>query len=430
VILKKLQVSNFKSFRNLEVDFDRFNVLIGANASGKSNLLQVFRFLRDIQAFGLENAISLQGGVEYLRNLNIGAEENLSISVVVEPDSDMLFPVGPFIQTTQKGGTVSTKLCEFVYQFSLRFHKRGLRFRVVKDRIVQKYEFIRLTPQQNGVREKEELGKGDFVFSQVNGKVKFEPKLPDNISVNEQYMSALVFLGHLPSNTLLLEHLFSFFRLAGAVDFNEISFYDFEPKLPKQATPITGKADLEEDGSNLAIVLRNILADKEQKRKLANLMKALLPFVRQVDVEKFADKSLLFKLQEVYTEKAYLPASLASDGTISMIALIIALFFEKEPITIIEEPERNIHPHLISRVVDLMKDAAQYGHKQVIASTHNPEMVKYAGLDDILLVSRDKSGDSQIYKPAEHKMVKLFLENEMGMDELYVSNLLEGCYGL
>jgi len=65
-------------------------------------------------------------------------------------------------------------------------------------------------------------------------------------------------------------------------------------------------------------------------------------------VEKFADKSLLFKLKESYNKKQYLPASLISDGTISITALIIALFFEKRPLTIIEDPERNIHPYLIS----------------------------------------------------------------------------------
>jgi len=52
-----------------------------------------------------------------------------------------------------------------------------------------------------------------------------------------------------------------------------------------------------------------------------------------------------------------LPAFLISDGTINIIALLVALYFEKKPLAIIEEPERNIHPYLISRVVDMMKDA-------------------------------------------------------------------------
>ena len=97
--------------------------------------------------------------------------------------------------------------------------------------------------------------------------------------------------------------------------------------------------------------------------------------------------------------------------------------FGVPPITIIEEPERNIHPHLISGLVSMMKDASK--EKQIIVSTHNPEMVKHSDLEDILLVSRDREGFSQITRPAEKQEVQIFLENEMGIDELYVQNLLE-----
>ncbi|MBU4305038.1 MAG: AAA family ATPase, partial [Candidatus Omnitrophica bacterium] len=71
--IKRIRVTNFKSFEKLEVDFGKFNVLIGANASGKTNFVQIFEFLRDIANSGLNNAVSMQGGVEYLRNINIGA---------------------------------------------------------------------------------------------------------------------------------------------------------------------------------------------------------------------------------------------------------------------------------------------------------------------------------------------------------------------
>lgn len=47
--IKKIKIANFKSFKDVEVELGRFNVLIGANASGKSNFVQVFKFLRDIK---------------------------------------------------------------------------------------------------------------------------------------------------------------------------------------------------------------------------------------------------------------------------------------------------------------------------------------------------------------------------------------------
>jgi len=228
----------------------------------------------------------------------------------------------------------------------------------------------------------------------------------------------------LPEHKLLLETPYFFISPLEGI-FSEISIYDFDPKLPKKATPITGKAELEEDGNNLSIILKNITENREKRRKLFNLVKDLLPFVENLDVEKFADKSLLFKLKESYFKTQYLPASLISDGTINMTALIVALYFEKKPFIIIEEPERNIHPSLISKVVEMMKDASKTQEKQIVVTTHNPEFVKYAGLENILLVSRNEDGFSTISRPADKKEVKTFLKNDIGIEELYIQNLLE-----
>ena len=83
--IKKVKITNFRSFKEAEVHLGAFNVLIGANASGKSNFVQLFRFLRDIRKEGLDNAISLQSGVEYLRNINIGNSQKLSIEITSDP---------------------------------------------------------------------------------------------------------------------------------------------------------------------------------------------------------------------------------------------------------------------------------------------------------------------------------------------------------
>jgi len=210
--------------------------------------------------------------------------------------------------------------------------------------------------------------------------------------------------------------------------FCDINIYDIEPKLAKKAVPITGKVRLKEDGSNIAIVLSHLLRNRKKEKKFYNLMKEYLPFIEKADIDKIADKSLLLKFKEKYFQNMYLPASLISDGTIRVAALIIALYFENigpsEPaaLKIIEEPERNIHPYLISKLINMMKDASELN--QIISTTHNPEIVKYADLDDILLISRDKEGYSTIFRPTEKKEIKTFLENDIGVEELYVQNLL------
>lgn len=413
--VKKIRILNFKSFKNLEVELGNFNVLIGANASGKSNFVQVFKFLRDVVTLGLDNAVSLQGGVGYLRNINIGSSENFSLEVV----SDLKYSV-PVVTSKERRWT-GININETIYKFAMKFRKKGLGFEIAEDRLTQKGEFVRFKIHKNVlVEEKEKLGPGEIIFSNVNGKIKVDSNLPDGTPIKEDDVLPFFMEKRLPPKTSLIQAPAPFFM---PHLFRDISIYDFDPKLPKKATPITGKAELEDDGSNLAIVLKNIIKNKDKERKLSNLVRNLLPFVNKLNIEKFADKSLLFKLQEIYSLNQYLPAFLISDGTINIAALTIALYFEEKSLTIIEEPERNIHPYLISKVINMMKDASQ--KKQIIATTHNPEIVKHASLEDILLISRDKEGFSAISRPSEKEEVKTFLKNEIGIEELYVQNLLE-----
>lgn len=413
--IRRLQVANFKSFRDLRIELGNFNVLIGANASGKSNFVQIFRFLRDITHYDLDNAISLQGGVEYLRNINVGSSSNLSIEIT--HDHEFRRRIARLSDKRHLGMRTS----ESTYKFELEFRKRGSGFNIASDQLTQKGQFHVLQSEKGKMEEKESLGEGHVTYSNINRRVRVNLTLPAAISIKDDYtLPPFLREEKLPSKALLVE--VPFFIDPVATLLGDISIYDFDPTLSKKATPITGKAELEHDAGNLAIVLRNLLENRPMKRQFSNLVAELLPFVDDVDVEKFADKSLLFKVRELYARGRYLPATLISDGTINIIALIVALYFEEKPLTIIEEPERNIHPYLISKIVSMMKDSSR--KKQVIVTTHNPEMIKHVDVKDLLLVSRDHDGFSAISRPDEKDEIKIFLEQEIGIEELYIQNLL------
>jgi predicted ATPase len=348
--INKIKVSNFKSFDELAVDLRPLNIVIGANAAGKSNFLEVFRFVRDVSRHGAENAVSLQGGMEFLANLRIGA----SRPVAVESSADS----HEYLDDLEDWVPVKVS-----WKLELEAISEAPGFRVLTSELTSRGDIVSSVARDRG---------GPNYFFQ---------------------------------------------ELA-----NDLAIFDLDPKLPKKATPITGKADLEPDGSNLAIVLRNLLQNEESRKQLTLILRDLMPFVVDLKVDRFADKSLLISLEESFATGSYLPASFLSDGTIHLTALILALYFDKAPVVILEEPERNIHPHLISKVAAMLADASQ--KKQVIVTTHNPELVKHARLEDLLLVRRDAEGFSRISRPAENAQLKVFLENDLGVDELYVQDLL------
>lgn len=407
--ITRIKVSNFKSFDDLEVELRPLNILVGANAAGKSNFLEVFRFVRDLAADGLENAVSIQGGMEYLTNLKIGGAKPFSLEIEFQhPETFVLS--GP-------SGPIQAEVLATTYNLVLAPPVHGGTMSLVRDEISHRCSFTKRDYVHDSTQE---LGTGDLLISHRGadvtdsirlGRSEFSDLFPaDSTWKLSPEKSLLGRGGHQP-------HLAT-----------EIAILDFDPKLSKRATLVGGKADLEADGSNLAIVLRNILADQEKRETFVRLLKDALPFVDDLRVDHFPTKSLLISLKERFSEQTYLPASFLSDGTIHLTALVLALFFEKAAITILEEPERSIHPHLISKVASMLKDASR--RKQVIVTTHNPELVRNADLEDLLLVQRDEEGFSRISRPAESTEVRTFLENDLGIDELYVQDLLGVGYGV
>jgi predicted ATPase len=418
----RVQVENFKSFGKLDIELGPLNVLIGANASGKSNFVQIFRFLRDMKDLGLADAVSLQGGVEYLPNSRISSTRPLRLRVTADLEEG---DEATTMRRAEDRRHVAISPSRMVYELQLGFGDDTVEYAVVKDRFDVDCSFSCLEPDSAGGPEEQELlGDGRLTVCNEDGKAKATIEPPMGIELDPtEIWPPYVFGRTVPPRSALLEYpvLFPFFLPSSRYP-GYAATYDFDPKLPKKAQPFAGRRDLEEDGRNLAIVLRNIVANPDAKRSFTNLMSDLLPFVSDFGVEKSADQSLLFTLREVYDERTFLPAPLVSDGTINIVALIAALFFEGAPLTVIEEPERNIHPRLIARVMDMVQDAAK--ERQIILTTQSPELVKHTPPEALLLVSRDKDGFSSVSRPHEREAVKAFLENEIGVEELYVQDLL------
>ncbi len=419
--ITKIRIANFKSFADETVELSDFNLLVGPNASGKSNFVQALKFLQDIAVHGLENAISEQGGLRFLKNLKIASEEPLTFHVVIqcENSKDSIDWMMPLRVEDSKSATtiqsVDVHIHSVEYTFSLKFHKRRENFTIVQD--VMKLTFRRES-YSGEESEPDDPHLEEIQLSNVSGKLKVKtPELKGPFPFFDNFP--------IPKKSLLIETPFALMFTGRALQwFREVGFYDFDPKvIKKSAIPIAGRSDLEMDGSNLAVILNRLLRDNESKRRFLNLCQNALPFVDNLGTARVADRSVYIKLHEKYIEDKHLPAFLVSDGTVNVVALIAALYFqERKRVAVIEEPERNVHPFLLSRVMEMFEEASQ--SKQILATSHNPEVVKYTGIENVLLASRDGDGFTRITRPAVSEHVKVFLENELGVEDLFVDNLL------
>ena len=84
--LKRIALRNFRSFSDVDIELKQYNVVIGSNAAGKTNLLNAFRFLRDALIHGIGNSLSMYGGDEFFRNVNLPPNSPSSLKVVFDDE--------------------------------------------------------------------------------------------------------------------------------------------------------------------------------------------------------------------------------------------------------------------------------------------------------------------------------------------------------
>ena len=418
--ISKIRIANFKSFADQTVELNDFNLLVGANASGKSNFVQAFKFLSDIATHGLEEAISLQGGVEYLRNAKIGNAQPLSFHLAIQDDS---------LSTRNHGWPL--RIHSFEYEFSLRFHSEGVGFGIERDRLTlrcSREEIVNADehePQMALAEEKVDYAAHSTVeIFNSGGEVRMKlassetgPLLsPAEVDVLNSFsippLSDKTLLLETPFVRLLAEPVCNWFRAIG--------LYNFDLEKARSAVPVAGRSELETDGSNLAVVLKKLLSDEDTSRSIRNLCQYNLPYLKDIGVKQLADMFISIKVQETFAEGKELPAFLTSDGTANIVALVVALYFQKQKrFAIFEEPERHLHPKVLSGLMELFKEVSE--RRQILMTTHSQQLVRHAGLENILVISRDDDGFSQITKPTDRKHVRVLLEHEVfSVDELFV----------
>lgn len=426
MLLTGLKIKNFKSIASADIDFEPLTMLVGANASGKSNLINVFRFISNITTEGIDNAVALQGGIPYLANASLPKGTPIEISFTLDLSNE------GWVRSTGKK-TVALEIQKIDYHFTLQPNLRGGGYHIISDDMSLTFDCLHVDLTARRDQRYTSLN-AKYLLSAERKTAKASIQLkhiftpPDVIDdetrrtiecditpqvfarlCNEDKKELMLY-----RISMLLPSLFS--------ESTFIRIFDFDPRELKKSSSMASTKILEENGSNVASVLHSILRTKENRKKLTTLLNEFLPFVDGITIENNFDKSFSYKVQEKFSNKAF-HANFLSDGTVSLLAIIIALYFEElSNVIILEEPERNIHPKLLSSLLESAEDVSE--EKQVIITTHNPEFLKHAKIDNVRLVQRDADGYTLISTPGNSEAVRCFVENDLGLDDLFLQDML------
>lgn len=435
--INKIKIQNFKSIANESFIFNDVNVLIGANASGKSNFVQIFDFLKNIKKKGFEDALIDLGGISNILNFNTKSKR-LKIVVEINPNVRFPMPLGQAILINKRLVKNTDKI---EYELVIRnLNGNSFEFReelsFYQYFSINHYEDGEIGEEIQGYEKTFEYGVSknfDGTFRLNKPKVSIESFYYSDGIENAEYENIRV---EAPLNLKMLEELNQNYKYRSVLEYSILSppklldfgIYDIDTKALKKPIKYKHTSELSKNGDNLPIIVRNILSNKEIAEQFTADIISLLDFIEDIQTRRFENIVELW-VKEKYNKKAT-QSNLLSDGTIAAIAFTAILYYQNQSVIFIEEPEHSLHPSLIGKVLSSVYDAVEYLDKQIFITTHSPELLRYLkkynkNLDDLILIVRDEeSGHSVLRRPIESRRVKIFLKNELGLDELFIDNLL------
>jgi predicted ATPase len=202
-----------------------------------------------------------------------------------------------------------------------------------------------------------------------------------------------------------------------------IEVFRFDPLGAKE--PDGSSADttaLHPNGHNVATMLATLEKDDGFREQVMEWMSLLVPGLDRVRAEpELLSGGTIIKFKEAGT-RAHFPAHLISDGTIYALCIMTAVLSRSKQtgITLIEEPERGLHPKAIEALVDLMRESAGVDHP-VFVTTHSESLVRACRADELWLVN--KMDGKTVAKNAATSGVDL---STINLDTAWLMNLFDG----
>ncbi|GAB1454246.1 ATP-binding protein [Draconibacterium sp.] len=339
MIISRIKLKNWKNFKDIDVPLKNRVFMVGPNASGKSNFLDVFRFLRDIAkpGGGLQNAVLDRGGISKIRCLAARAHPDVEVEISLsEFDSDEEL---------------------WKYAIGIKQEVRGYRLPFLTyEKVWQGEKLLINRPDKEDKKDKERLTQTHL--EQINANKEFREIT--------RFLESTVYLHLLPQ---LLKHPQSFTG----------------PDLP--GDPF-GKGFLER------ISKVNETTRKAWLRKIEAALKIAVPQFNKFDYKEENGRPHLEAIYDHWRPGAgKQKEDQFSDGTLRLIGLLWSLQ-EGDSLLLLEEPELSLNSAIISRIPVLIYKLQKPKKRQVLITTHSMDLLNDKGisLDEILLLSPSAEG--------------------------------------
>ncbi|WP_129630988.1 AAA family ATPase [Candidatus Oscillochloris fontis] len=363
--LTSLSLQGYKSIEKIDnLKLDTINILIGANGSGKSNLISFFKLLNWMTPS--------PGNLQFFLGRIGGANALLHDGAAITP---------------QISANLTFQTKEGINEYYFRL------FHAATDTLIFAEERIRYTPNTStDARNWISLGAG---HREANIILKAEQGDRTARKILSLMKQCVVYQFHNTSETARI----------------------------KQKWNINDNRFLKEDGANIAPLLLR-LRDSNPKYyiRIVETIRQVAPFFADFVLEPVND-TVILQWREKDTDIVFGPHQ-ASDGTLRIMALITLLLQpenELPMVVILDEPELGLHPYAISILAGILQSIAT--HTQIILATQSMTLIDHFLPNQIIVVDRPRR--SSEFRRLNEDKLKDWLE-EYSIAELWEKNVIGG----
>ncbi|MEA1949937.1 MAG: AAA family ATPase [Planctomycetota bacterium] len=364
--LKRIELSGFKSIKQLDLELRSLNVMIGANGAGKSNLVLFFKMLNEMMGQRLQQFIGTSGRAHSLLHYGPKKTPQMQARLVFDVENGE--------------DTYIMRLADAAVD-TLIF-------------VEERLEFLQTDWRDDP--KKVDLGAGHRETGITN-------------AVEQGDQTAVVF-----------RRLLNRCRV--------YQFHDTSPTARvRRYCYVDDDRWLMPDAGNLAAVLNKLKKNDDPKayRRIVGTIRQIAPYFDDFDLEPngTGNNDIALNWREKSSDQLFGPHQI-SDGTLRAMALITLLL---QPVTdlpdvmVIDEPELGLHPFAKNILASLMKKASR--HCQIIVATQSAGLLDGFEPEDIVVVERDESGS--VFERQNSEKLKDWLD-EYTLRELWEKNVLGG----